>query len=105
MLVSTSISNHIHLTEGFQFFLDDKARVPIGLTAANKQSPLMIHVEYRVQLSDHDFVLAKSHKLVPSVIAAVEVKQNCIGQQVGMTYYKIQFRALGQEGFRYTGPQ
>lgn len=43
MLVSTSISNHIHLTEGFQFFQDDKARVPIGLTAANKQRPKSIN--------------------------------------------------------------
>ncbi|KAF2888024.1 hypothetical protein ILUMI_18149 [Ignelater luminosus] len=31
------------------FFLsqNDKARVPIGLTAANKQAPLLMHVEYR----------------------------------------------------------
>ena len=37
---------------------DDKARVPIGLTAANKQSPLLMHVEYRVSLPDHDWVVA-----------------------------------------------
>lgn len=32
------------------FFLsqDDKAPVPIGLTAVNKQAPLLMHVEYRV---------------------------------------------------------
>lgn len=36
---------------------DDKARVPIGLTAANKQAPLLMHVEYRVSLSDHDCVV------------------------------------------------
>ena len=35
---------------------DDKARVSIGLTAANKQSPLLMHVEYRVSLPDHDWV-------------------------------------------------
>ncbi|CAB3979549.1 Hypothetical predicted protein [Paramuricea clavata] len=64
---------------------DDKARVPIGLTAANKQSPMMMHMQYRVQLSDHDFVVAKSHKLIPSVIAAMKVKENCIGEQ-GVTY-------------------
>ena len=29
---------------------DDKARVPIGLTAANKQAPLLMHMEYQVQL-------------------------------------------------------
>ena len=27
---------------------DDKAKVPIGLTAANKQAPLVMHVEYKV---------------------------------------------------------
>lgn len=33
---------------------DDKARVPIGKTAAQKQSPLLMHVDYRVKLPDHD---------------------------------------------------
>ena len=39
-------------------------------------------MQYHVQLSDHDFVVAKSHKLIPSVIAAMKVKENCIGEQV-----------------------
>lgn len=53
------------------FFLsqDDKARVPIGLTAARKQAPLMMHLEYRIQLPDHDWVVAEHHKLIPSVYA------------------------------------
>lgn len=29
---------------------DDKARVPIGVTAAHKQTPMLMHVEYRVTL-------------------------------------------------------
>jgi len=37
---------------------DDKARVPIGITAANKQAPLLMHVEYKVTLPDHDWVVA-----------------------------------------------
>jgi hypothetical protein len=48
---------------------DDKAHVPLGLAAASKQSPLMMHVEYKVKLPDHDFVVASKHKLVPSVYA------------------------------------
>ncbi len=32
---------------------DDKAKVSIGLTAANKQAPLVMHVEYKVKLPDH----------------------------------------------------
>ena len=43
---------------------DAKARVPIGITAANKQAPLMMHVEYQVRLPDHDFLKAPGHKLI-----------------------------------------
>jgi len=46
---------------------NDKCRVPIGVTAANKQSPLLMHVEYRISLPDHDWVVADQHKLIASV--------------------------------------
>ena len=59
---------------------DDKARVPIGLTAANNQAPLLMHVEYRVRLPDHDFVIASRHKLIPSVYVAVDIKPNGLGK-------------------------
>jgi hypothetical protein len=72
---------------------DDKARVPIGLTAANKQSPMVMHMEYKITLADHDFVIAPQHKLIPSVIAAMEIKENCIGKDAvtysGPTYVAI----------------
>jgi hypothetical protein len=48
---------------------DDKARVPIGLTAANKQAPLLMHIEYEVTLPDHDWMVAAQHKLIPSIYA------------------------------------
>ena len=53
---------------------DDMAKVPIGLTAANKQAPLVMHVEYKVKLHDHEFVIVKQHKLVPSVIGDMHMK-------------------------------
>ena len=56
--------------------VDDKARVPIGLTAATKQAPLMMMMEYKVKLPDHDFVKAPQHKLVPSVNAICDIKQS-----------------------------
>ena len=55
--------------------IDDKARVPIGLTAANKQSPLMMSMEYTVRLPDHDFVKAPQHKLIPSVNAICKIDE------------------------------
>lgn len=70
------------------FFLsqDDKARVPIGLTAANKQAPLLMHVEYRVSLPDHDWVIASKHKLIPSVYAGCIIKANDMGRAEAVTY-------------------
>lgn len=65
---------------------DDKARVPIGLTAANKQSPLLMLVEYRVSLPDHDWVVASRHKLIPSVYAACAIKADDIGRPKAVTY-------------------
>ena len=65
---------------------DDKCRVPIGLTAANMQAPLVMHMEYKIKLSDHDFVVAPQHKLIPSVIAAIGIKQNSITELSGVTY-------------------
>ncbi|KAG5891686.1 hypothetical protein JTB14_020103 [Gonioctena quinquepunctata] len=65
---------------------DDKAHVPIGLTAANKQAPLLMHVEYKVSLPDHDFVIASRHKLIPSVYALCEVKPNEMGRPEAVSY-------------------
>ncbi len=49
------------------FFLsqDDKCKVPIGLPAAKKQAPLLMHLDYVIQLPDHDFVVAPRHQLTP----------------------------------------
>lgn len=65
---------------------DDKAKVPIGLTAANKQAPILMHVEYRVSLPDHDWVIASKHKLIPSVYACIEIKQDGLGKGEAVGY-------------------
>ena len=57
----------------FALSVDDKAKVPIGVTAATKQSPLIIHMTHEIRLPDHDFVKATKHKLTPSVYAACEI--------------------------------
>ncbi|KAJ8896472.1 hypothetical protein PR048_001816, partial [Dryococelus australis] len=65
---------------------DDKARVTIGLVAANKQAPLVRHVEYKVWLPDHDFVIASRHKLIPSMYALCEVKPNEMRRPEAVSY-------------------
>lgn len=65
---------------------DDKARVPIGITAAKAQSPFLMHVEYTVRLPDHDFVISSQHKLIPSVYIAVEIEENRMGCEKAISY-------------------
>ena len=38
--------------------IDDKAKIPIGMGAATKQTPMVMHVTYEIRLPDHDFVVA-----------------------------------------------
>ena len=53
--------------------IDDKAKVPIRITAATKQAPMVMHMTYEIRLPDHDFVVATLQKLTPSVYAACEI--------------------------------
>lgn len=65
---------------------DDKARVPIRLTAANKQAPLLMHVEYQVTWPDHDWVVANRHKRISSVYAGIIIKKNQMGDPCAVSY-------------------
>lgn len=65
---------------------DDKARVPLGITAANMQAPMLMHVDYRVQLPDHDWVVAARHKLIPSVYAGIAIKPEMFGDRSAVGY-------------------
>ncbi|CAF4172871.1 unnamed protein product, partial [Rotaria sp. Silwood2] len=94
--VATNTINHLKTLAGSfgndaVFFLsqDDKARVPIGLPAARKQAPLLMHLDYKVTLPDHDFVLAPGHKLIPSVYAACVINQRKEVSYSGPTYITI----------------
>lgn len=48
------------------FGADDKARVPLGGTAA-KQTPIFMSLKDKVILPDHDYSVGEGHKLIPSV--------------------------------------
>lgn len=63
-----------------------QARVPIGKTAANKQTPLVFHMQYRVQIPDHDWVVAEKHKLIPSVYAFIKIESEKYGDRKAVTY-------------------
>ncbi|XP_051172161.1 uncharacterized protein LOC127288626 [Leptopilina boulardi] len=65
---------------------DDKAKVPLGLPAANKQTSVLMHIEYRVQLPDHDWVIAAKHKLTPSVYADASIEPHGSGSPEAVGY-------------------
>ena len=52
---------------------DDKAKVPIGLTTANKQALTLMSMEYQAMLPNDHFVVAPKHKLISSVIGGIEL--------------------------------
>lgn len=60
--------------------------MPIGKTAANKQTPLVMHLEYRIQLPDHDWVVAEKHKLIPSVYAFIKIDPDKSGDKKAVTH-------------------
>ena len=37
-----------------------------SFTAASKQTPLLMYMEYKIILPDHEYVLASQHSLIPS---------------------------------------
>ena len=72
-----------HLEEVEEFFgteevvfysQDNKAKVHIGMTVASKQASLLVHVDCKVNIPDHDFVIEKQHKLVPLFIGDTKMK-------------------------------
>ena len=53
--------------------LDDKAKVPLGVIAANKQQSTLMRLECKVRLPDHTFAVADEHKLIPSAYGVCNI--------------------------------
>ena len=70
-------------------FNDDKVKVPLGLTAATLQAPLLMHLEYKVKLPDHSFVVATRDKLNPSVYGVCDVNLKGDVTYSGDTFVRI----------------
>lgn len=69
-----SLASFLGPSQVFITSVDDKARVRIGVTAANKQSSILMNMQYRVTLPDHDWVKGERHSLIPSVYAGIVIK-------------------------------
>ncbi|CAF1024873.1 unnamed protein product [Rotaria sordida] len=73
----------------FYLSQDDKCKVPLGLPAARVQAPLLMHLDYRISLPDHDWVVAPRHQLIPSVYAACLLSQDGDIGYSGPTYIAV----------------
>ncbi|CAF4945677.1 unnamed protein product [Rotaria sp. Silwood1] len=69
--------------------IHDKCKVPLGLPAAKVQAPMLMHLDYRVRLSDHDWTVAPRHQLTPSVYAAYILSKDGDLGYSGPTYIGI----------------
>ena len=49
-------------------FPDDNAIVKLGIFAAKLQTAMVMHLFYRVRLTNHDYTVASMHFLIPSVM-------------------------------------
>ena len=78
----------------FALSVDDKAKVPIGVTAVNKQSLLIMYVDYEMRLPDHDFVKATKHKLTPSVYSACEICTTSLKVALEISYSSPTYIAI-----------
>lgn len=81
-----SVASFFSEKNAFVLSIDDKAKVPIGVTAAKYQTPLVMHMTYQIRLPDHDFVKASKHKLTPSVYAACQIKAPSAKSEEQITY-------------------
>ncbi|GBP93249.1 hypothetical protein EVAR_62015_1 [Eumeta japonica] len=77
--------------------LDDKARVPTGMTVAHKQSPTILYMKYRIRLPDHDWVIAERHKLMLSVYGAMRIDKGGIG--TNDVWHRCVFHCLPHDTF------
>ena len=66
--------------------MDDKAKIPLGITAVAKQTAMVMSMEYQVRLPDHDFVVAPSHKLIPSVYAGCKITRPSLREPFRISY-------------------
>ena len=70
---------------------DDKARLPLGLPISKRQTAILMYLEHKVTLPDHDFPIGEKHKLIPFVYAACLRKDREVSCN-GPTFISIRSR-------------
>lgn len=53
-----------------------------------------MHMNYRIQLPDHDWVVGEKHRLIPSVYGFINIKENLLEDHKAVTYSGPTFIAI-----------
>ena len=72
---------------------DDTVKVALGLPAANKQVPILMHMEYEVRLPGHNIKITPMHKLISSAIGTIEIKEKAYSREA-VTYSGTAYVAI-----------
>ncbi|CAF5023495.1 unnamed protein product, partial [Rotaria sp. Silwood1] len=54
----------------FYLSQDDRCKVPLGIFAAKIQASMLMHMNYRIRLPGHVWIVVPRHQLIPNVYAA-----------------------------------
>ena len=79
-LAATLGSSAIYLT------IDNKAKVPVGVNCATKQTPLMMQLRNEVRLNDHSIAVGPGHKLDLNVYLVSKVNKTMINDATAVKY-------------------
>ena len=81
------------MSGGVTFHSQDKTKVPIGYTATSKKAPLLMHMEYKVTLMDHNYFITPQHELILSFIGDMcKREKDCSGDQMYTISWYIQWQ-------------
>ena len=68
---------------------DDKARIQLGQAAANCQAPILMNVNFKVKLPDHNFPVGERHTLIPSAHGLCHLLPNGKVSYTGETFISL----------------
>ena len=68
---------------------NNKVKVPLVLAALTLPAPILMHLEYKVRLPDHNIVVGTPHNLIPSLYGVCHINLKGEVTYSGDTFIRI----------------
>ena len=68
---------------------NNKVKVPLVLAALTLPAPILMHLEYKVRLPDHNVLVGTPHNLIPSVYGNCDINLKGEVTYSGHTFIRI----------------